>query len=41
MRHRELWRTDVSKEQGGGKRAGHCVTVRASHVRKAGSQGAN
>jgi hypothetical protein len=41
MRHRELWRIDVGKEQGGDKKAGHCVTGRASHMRKAGSQCAN
>jgi len=41
MRHRELWRIDVSKEQGGDKRAGHCVTDRASYVRRAHSQCVN
>jgi hypothetical protein len=41
MKHRELWRIDVSKEQGGDKRAGHCVTDRALHMRKAGGQCAN
>jgi len=41
MRHRELWRIDVSEEQGGDSRAEHTVTDRASHVRKAGSQCVN
>jgi hypothetical protein len=38
VRHIELWRTDVSKEQVEDERAGYCVTDRASHMRKAGGQ---
>jgi len=39
MRHRQLWRIDVSKEQGGDE--SWTLTDRASHMRKAGSQCAN